>query len=127
MKLVLFAALVLALGLTSCRKAEDEPRAPNPDPSASSGNPLTAPVDYLGAVGRAKKTAAKNTGLISIQQAIQLFQAEENRFPTNLKEVVDSGYLPRLPAPPAGSRYSYDPRTGHVSLQQGVAPASQPR
>jgi hypothetical protein len=81
MKLVLFAALVLALGLTSCRKAEDEPRAPNPDPSASSGNPLTAPVDYLGAVGRAKKTAAITLASFQFNRLFSFFRLKKTVFP----------------------------------------------
>ena len=79
-------------------------------------NPLTAPVDYLGAVNQAKKSANKKLSLVGLQKAIQQFQASEGRLPRNLQEVVSSGHIARLPEIPKGSRLVYDPRTGIVSL-----------
>ena len=37
------------------------------------GSPLTAPVDYLGAVNQAKKSANKKLSLIGLQKAIRQF------------------------------------------------------
>ena len=79
------------------------------------GNPLTAPVDYLGAVNQAKKSADKKLSLVGLQKAIQQFQVSEGRLPRNLQEVVSSGHIARLPEAPKGSRWVYDPRTGVVS------------
>ncbi len=80
------------------------------------GNPLTAPVDYLGAVNQAKKSANKKLSLVGLQKAIQQFQASEGRLPRNLQEVVSSGHIARLPEIPKESRLVYDPRTSIVSL-----------
>lgn len=80
------------------------------------GNPLAAPVDYLGAVNQAKKSANKKLSLVGLQKAIQQFQASEGRLPRNLEEVVSSGHIARLPKIPKESRLVYDPRTGLVSL-----------
>ncbi|MBX3746957.1 MAG: hypothetical protein KF833_16740 [Verrucomicrobiae bacterium] len=88
-----------------------------------SGNPLTAPVDYLGAVGQAQRQAAQVVDLSNLQHAIRTFEAGEGRRPGRLEELVEEGYLPRLPAAPAGQRFQYDPRTGSVGLvAQGGTP-----
>jgi hypothetical protein len=80
-----------------------------------SGNPLTAPVDYLGAVNQAQKSSANKLSLMGIQQAIQQFKTMEERLPKDLKEVVSSGYISRLPDAPRGMAISYNPQTGLVS------------
>ena len=54
----------------------------------SSGNPLTAPVDYLGAVAKAKKTAEKGAETAALNQQVQLFYAQEGRYPKDLNELV---------------------------------------
>ncbi|GIT12955.1 MAG: hypothetical protein CM1200mP34_3610 [Verrucomicrobiales bacterium] len=61
MKFACFASLILSLGLCACgglsNNAKD--KKPETEESTSSGNPLTAPVDYIGAVGKAKKSSGK--------------------------------------------------------------------
>jgi hypothetical protein len=58
---------------------------------------------------------------MGIQQAIQQFKTMEDRFPKNLKEVVSSGYISRLPDVPRGMAISYNPQTGLVSTTQAPA------
>lgn len=82
----------------------------------SEGNPLTAPVDYLGAVNQAQKSSADKLALVGLQQAIQQFTVLEERRPKNLSELVSSGYIARLPEVPRGQELSYDPQTGLVSI-----------
>jgi hypothetical protein len=110
--------LLLSVGLLlpACSRQGDEPAAGTnaPPPSASQGNPITAPVDYLGAVAKAQKSSGNTLSLVGVQQAINLFNTQEGRFPTNLNELVSPDYLPQLPTPPAGMKFSYDPSTGKV-------------
>lgn len=107
--------------LAACSKKEEK-KAATPPPaqkessSSSSGNPISAPVDYLGAVAKAKKTAGGTVNMASVNQAIQMFRVEENRNPNTLDELVSKGYLPRLPAPPNGMKFAYDPRSGQIRL-----------
>ncbi len=82
----------------------------------SSGNPLTAPVDYLGAVNKARKTAIKTLDIASLKQTIQTFQANEDRFPKSLDELVSMRYLSVIPALPTGMRYNYNPANGVVTV-----------
>lgn len=88
--------------------------ATNTNSSASSSSPLTAPVDYLGAVGKAQQSAIKTIDLASINQAINMYKIEVGKNPPSLEELVTEKYLPRLPDLPSGLKYSYDPNTGVV-------------
>lgn len=82
----------------------------------SSGNPVTAPVDYLGAVAKGKKTSIKVADLASVRQAITMFKQEEERFPKDLNELLTKQYIPALPAPPYQMKYTYDAKTGAVNI-----------
>lgn len=82
----------------------------------SSGNPITAPVDYLGAVNKAQKTAVKVVDLASLKNAIHLFHAQEDRYPANLQELVSMRYIADVPSAPAGSQLSYNPANGEVKF-----------
>jgi hypothetical protein len=84
--------------------------------AVSGGNPLTAPVDYLGAVSKAQQSAVKTVDVAAINHAVQLFQAEHGRNPKDLDELVQSKYLPKIPQAPYGSQIVYDPNTGQAKV-----------
>ncbi len=77
---------------------------------------MTAPADYLGAVGKAQKNAAQLAD-IGLKQAINQFHAVEGRYPKDLQELVTENYLPSLPKAPAGKRYIYNPSNGDLRLE----------
>lgn len=81
-------------------------------------NPLNAPADYLGAMGKAKNLAQKTVDLTTLNRAVQMFYAAEDRMPKDLKELVTQGYLPKLPEVPQGTRLAFNPATGEVRLVQ---------
>lgn len=82
----------------------------------SSGNPITAPVDYLGAVAKGKKFAEKTLDETQINKEIQLFFSQEGRYPKSLDELVTMKYLPALPTPPYNMKYEYNPASGEVKV-----------
>jgi surface antigen len=85
--------------------------------SGKSGNsPATAPLDYLAAQGQAKKHSEKVVSLAQVQQALQQFQATEDRWPKDLQELVKAGFLAAVPAAPAGQRVVYDANSGTVRI-----------
>ena len=84
--------------------------------NVSSGNPVTAPVDYLGAAAKAKKLADKTVSAAGINQAIQLYQVQEGQLPKTLNDLVTKQYLPNIPPPPAGMKYDYNPQTGALKV-----------
>jgi hypothetical protein len=111
---VLFFFCAAAL-LTSCGDGSSgNSQATNS--TSSSSTPLSAPADYLGAMGKAQKSAVKTVDVASVNQAIQMFHVENDRYPNTLQELVDEKFLPRLPDPPSGMNYSYDPKTGTVRV-----------
>ena len=109
-------SLMLMAGalLSGCGDSSSSPPA-NGAGSSSSGNPVTAPVDYLGAVGKAQKSAGKVVASAGLTQAIQMFQGQEGRFPKSLSELVPN-YVDKIPAPPAGMKYVYNPADGTLKV-----------
>ena len=104
------AALFVGCGNNNTAKEENTATETNPPPAANN-------VDYLGAMGQAQKQATKVIDISTIQEAINLFHAEEDRYPESLEELVTSGtYLPSLPELPKGLTYSYSPKTGKVKV-----------
>ncbi len=112
MKHLLSYLLVPGLLLCGCGKKESA----QSEPAKPGENPLNAPADYLGAVVKAKQAAERTVGAASVQEAIKMFASQENRYPTNLDELVSSGTLPKLPNLPAGMKFDYNPTTGTVKV-----------
>ena len=112
MKKTFFLLPLAGLLLGGCKKD-----TPGSKPTNAVGdNPLTAPADYLGAIGKAQKSAVKTLGTVSLDQAIKMFSEQEGRLPKNLDELVSSGTLPKLPAAPNGMKFDYDATTGKVKI-----------
>ena len=105
--------LGVALLLAGCSK-QASATAKKTNDSVATGNPLTAPVDYLGAVAKAKHFSEKVIDTTSLNQAIQLFYAQEDRFPKDLNELVAKHYIADLPPAPQGMRWGYNPQTGEI-------------
>jgi len=106
-----------ALLLAGCgQKSETTVGSTN---AASSGSsPLTAPVDYLGAIANAKQQAVKTVDTASLQQAIQMFGVEHGRNPKDLNELVQEKYIAKIPEPPYGTKIVYDANTGNVRVEK---------
>jgi hypothetical protein len=97
--------------------ATNAPAAPaSAAPAPASGNPITAPVDYLAAVGQGKIRAEKTIDTVALNQAIQMFNVQEDRYPKDLNELVAKKYLRVLPEAPYGMQIVYDPSSGKVQV-----------
>jgi hypothetical protein len=117
MKIFLIPMVAAVVLLTGCGDSSSTKpvAATNAEPKYDTGNPLTAPADYLGAVVQAKKHAEKVIDVSYINQAIQLFQASEGRLPKDLNELVPN-YMGKLPVPPYGTKLVYDATAGTVKV-----------
>lgn len=113
MRMALPLIMMAGLLFCACGKRQSSSSATN---ASSSGNPITAPVDYLGAAAKAKRAAEKTVDTVSINQALSLFHVQEGRFPKTLNELVSKRYLSSVPAPPSGMKYDYNPQTGQARL-----------
>ena len=115
MKLLLIPGILLLAVTSGCGKAEEsKPQATNQ--VSVDQNPLTAPVDYIGVVGKGQQQAVKTVDLVTLNQAIQIFAAQEDRNPRDLKELVDKEFLAKMPEAPSGMTIIYDPKTGTVKI-----------
>ena len=116
MKLPAYLSLLGALCLAGCGDSQSTPSKTTATNNTASGNPLTAPVDYLDALGKSRNTAVKVLDTAAVNQAVQLFNAQEGRFPKDLNELVTSGLIARVPDAPPGMKLSYDAATGTVKV-----------
>jgi len=107
-----FCAVACLCFFTGCK----EEKKPATSSDTSSGNPVTAPADYLGAIGKAPKSAQKTLGGVGLDQAIKTFSVQEGRNPKSLDELVEKGIIPAIPKPPAGMKYEYDSATAVLKL-----------
>ncbi len=105
------ALAALGFALSGC---DSKPAA---KPANAGGNsPLTAPIDYIAAQGKAKQHTTKVISTVEIEAAIRQFQAIEDRLPTGFDELVSQHYLQSVPAAPRGKRFTYNPQTGQIGL-----------
>lgn len=106
--------LLAALVVGGCGQSNSStPKSTN---TSSSGNPLTAPVDYLGAANQAQKRAGKVVSTVGLDQAVKMYYATEGKYPASL-EALAPDYLQSVPPAPAGMKYNYDPKTGVIKVE----------
>jgi hypothetical protein len=110
---IIFLSLTAGLLLSGC--GDSGGSSASKPTNASSGNPVTAPVDYLGAVGQAQKTMTKTAAAAGLTEAIRMYEAQKGRLPKNLNELVPE-FISKLPAPPAGMKYDYNPADGSLKV-----------
>jgi len=73
---------------------------------------------YLGALAKAQQAAVKTIDLSALKNNIQLFNAQEGRFPKDLNELVTQRYIPKLPITPVGMKLAYNATNGEVSMMK---------
>jgi hypothetical protein len=109
------SSLLIGCGDSSKKAASSPTNAPASAPT-SSGNPLTAPVDYLNSAVNAQRSAVKTVDTTSLDKALELFNVQEGRFPKDLNELVAKRYIPLIPTPPFGTKIVYDTNSGTVNV-----------
>ena len=67
---------------------------------------------YVKSLGEAQKSADKTIDVTYINQALQLFNVQEGRYPKNLQELVPN-YVAKIPDAPIGSKIVYDRDCGN--------------
>ena len=122
MKAFLLISVAAGLLLAGCGNNNSTPpqaastsKTTNAEPRYDTGNPITAPVDYIGALGQAQKYAVKTIDVSYLNQALQLFNTQEGRYPKDLNELVPN-YVGKIPAAPYGSKIVYDANSGTVTV-----------
>ena len=106
---VYWAGGVLIFALTACSR--QQPPAPT--------GPDGAPQDYRQMLDRVHQRNAYENSLETVKQAVQKFQVDLGRLPTNLYELIRYRYLEKLPeAVPPGQNYGYDALRGQVNFMK---------
>lgn len=109
-------SLILAISLVfgGCGGGDDKKDSKQTD--APGQNPLNAPTDYVGALAKGKKKSESTAAAVQLGPAIKAFHAGESRYPKNLQELVDEGYIRALPEIPKGMKVDYNPDTGEFNI-----------
>jgi hypothetical protein len=68
-------------------------------------------------LGEAQRAAAKTIDVSYLNQAVQLFNTQEGRYPKDLQELVPN-YVSKIPTAPYGSKIIYDAAKGEVKVVQ---------
>lgn len=123
MKLHLLCALALAAALFACK---DDPKPePKKEPQKLGENPVAAPLDYIAAVGKAQRATISRLDQAKLVDAIQKFEAGENRPPKELEELVTMKYIAAIPPAPKGMKLEYKPADGSFMYVPINAPAAE--
>ena len=85
------------------------------DKTSSSQNATINPADVNNPLVNAKRTADKTIDVSYLNQAVQLFNVQEGRFPKTLDELTPK-YVAQLPTPPLGYKLNYDAEKGEVTV-----------
>ncbi len=117
MKTTFWLAFAAAVLLSGCNEKSGSAPAQTNTTSTSSGNPVTAVPDYLGALGKAQQSAVKTIDLSVLNNAVNTFYVAEDRYPKDLNELIPQ-YIRELPKPPIGYKLDYNPQTGKVTVQK---------
>jgi hypothetical protein len=107
---LIFLAGALLIG--GCGKEQTTATASAPAQNATPPNRD----GYLGTLARGQQVAVKGIDTASLNQAVQLFNAQEGRFPKDLDELVTMHYMGKLPDAPAGMKLNYDAAQGKATV-----------
>jgi hypothetical protein len=72
-------------------------------------------MDYGNTLVNAKKTADKTLDVSYLNQAVQLFNVQEGRYPKTLEELTPN-YVSKIPTAPLGYKIDYDATKGEVKV-----------
>lgn len=84
-----------------------------PPPSAAGAPPAATAV----ATTAPEQEIPSKDALEAVTMAVQSYFIRYDRAPATLDELINSGYLRKLPAPPAGKKYVYDAEKANIRLE----------
>jgi len=63
------------------------------------------------------KSVTHQDNLMYLKNKLNTYKRQNGRYPDSLQKLVDEGFIERIPEPPAGMQYDYDPATGKITLK----------
>jgi len=106
------AAIVGAILLAGCGK---DSNAQSQGTNAVADSTSNNPANYLGTLVQSKKAADKTVDVSYLNQAVQVFNVQEGRYPKTLEELTPN-YVAKIPEAPIGFKNDYDPVKGEVKV-----------
>ena len=98
------SAMVLSAGCTDSKS-----------PASTNAISNTNPADINNPLVNAKRTADKTLDVSYLNQAVQLFNVQEGRYPSKLEELTPK-YVAAIPDAPLGYKINYDASKGEVTV-----------
>lgn len=115
MKTPFVLAVAAGLLLAGCSKSgTSTPSAQNANANAASNSAAATP-GYLGTLVKDEKDSEKKIDVSYLNQAIQLYNAQEGHNPKTLQDLVPN-YVGKLPQAPYGYKLNYDAAKGEVTV-----------
>lgn len=102
--------------MVGCGNNNQSKTAQGTNAASGGNNPLESGGGYVGALGRAQGRAVGTIDTASLDQAIQIFNVQEGRFPKDLNELVEKQFIGQIPSAPYGMKLEYDAGAGKVSV-----------
>jgi uncharacterized lipoprotein len=97
--LLTFVAILM---LSGCDDGSQNRPAKKPDSAENKTEPRTI----------------KASDITALNKTLESFYIREGRFPTNLNELVERQYIPRLPLLPENTTWDYDTNSGIVGINK---------
>ena len=106
--------------LCACkRKRDTAPQATPPpaveQPAAPASNP-TSPGPAAASPAAPLSTAVFDEHFGILSQGLLTFRRDKNRAPRDWQELITTGYLKKMPTPPPGKRYTFNPGSLDVHM-----------
>lgn len=108
---------VLAAVLSACNNDPKPKVEPKQEPQKLGENPIAAPLDYIAAIGKARKATLGRLDQAKLIDAIQKFEASEGRAPKDLSELVPN-FITAIP--PRSRRHEARIPAGGCVLHAGA-------
>jgi hypothetical protein len=115
---------VLAAVLSACNNDPKPKVEPKQEPQKLGENPIAAPLDYIAAIGKARKATLGRLDQAKLIDAIQKFEASEGRAPKDLSELVPN-FITAIPPAPAGMKLEYQPADASFMLVPITPPPAE--
>jgi len=100
--------IIILLFFTSCSKKKEK---------TDNLTPLNAPTKYGEVMDRALKKSKAMNDILYLKNKINTFQIQFGSYPSSLEELVEKGIIEKLPQPPEGMKFVYDPKTGSIDVK----------
>ena len=103
-----FVLVCLLACLSGCGKQPAASPASGEAVAVSAAAPASSPAQLASPNAAAQDQPQIEALLKELTQAVRRYSVEQRRVPRNLEELAASGYLPGVPAAPAGKRFVID-------------------